>query len=331
MFARKKAPLLSSNRKSKFKSPSILEFQPRFATEKDCARFLFEKRWPNGWVCPRCGATKCYPIRGRKLFECANCRYQISVTAGTVLHGTRTPLRLWFLAIFFMMTDKRGISSVWLGKQLGISQKQAWIMLHKLRKAMAVRNGLYKLDGLVELDESFFGAPKEGGCRGRSTAKKKVLVGLSLKDGGKPLHISLRVVPRIDRAHLEPAIEEMAALGATIKTDGLRSYLTLSRKGYQHERIITKESDILEELRWLHVAVSNAKALIGGTHHGLGRSDGKHLQAYLDEFAYRFNRRYRPDTIFDRCLVAVAACPVWTYRDIIDTKLVDKKVKLRAA
>ena len=164
---------MTPNRKNKFKPPSILEFQERFATEEDCARFLFEQRWPNGWVCPRCGATKCYPIKKRGLYECSACRYQVSVTAGTVLHKTRTPLRLWFLAIFLDTTDKRGISSVGLGKQLGISQKKAWCMLHKLRRAMGERDGQYRLDGLVELDESFFGAPKEGGCRGRCTARNK--------------------------------------------------------------------------------------------------------------------------------------------------------------
>ena len=216
----------------------MLDFQRRFSTEEDCSEFLFARRWPDGWKCPRCGAAKCYPIRKRGLYECAACGHQVSVTAGTVLHGTRTPLLLWFMAIFFVTTDKRGISSVGLGKQLGVSQKRAWTILHKLRKAMSVRNGLYKLDGVVELDENFFGAPKEGGCRGRGTAKKKVLVGLSLTNEGKPLHLSLQVVPRIDRAHLEPAVAEMVAVGATVRTDGLRSYLMLHDKGYQHERII---------------------------------------------------------------------------------------------
>jgi len=322
---------MSSNRKSRFQPLSILEFQQCFATEEACARFLFEKRWPKGWACPRCGRSKCYPIEGRGLYECAYCRYQASLTAGTVLQGTRTPLRLWFLAIFLMVTDKRGISSVGLAKQIGISQKQAWAMLHKLRKAMAVRNGLYKLDGVVELDESFFGAAKEGGCRGRGTAKKKVLVGLSLAGDGKPRHIRLQVLPRIDRAHLMPAIEGMVAAGATVKTDGLRSYLALGDKGYRHDRIVAARTDIMEELRWIHVGISNMKALIGGTYHGLGAADGKHLQAYLDEFAYRYDRRHRPDTIFTRCVVAVAACPVWTYRDITGAKPVCKKTQLQAA
>ena len=218
-----------------------------------------------------------------------------------------------------------------LAKQLGISQKRAWTMLHKLRKAMAVRNGLYKLCGVVELDESFFGAPKEGGCRGRVTVKKKVLVGLSLSDDGKPLHIRLQVLPRIDRAHLEPAIGNMVAAGATVKTDGLRSYLSISGKGYRHDRIIASETDILEELRWIHVGISNMKALIGGTYHGLGRADGKHLQAYLDEYAYRYDRRHRPNTIFERYVVAVAGCPALTFRDITRNKSVSKNAMLQVA
>lgn len=322
---------MPSNRTNRFRPLSILDFQQRFATEEDCARFLFDKRWPKGWACPRCGQAKCYPIRSRKLFECACCRYQVSLIAGTVLQGTRTPLRLWFLAIFLMVTDKRGISSVGLGKQLGISQKRAWFMLHKLRKAMAVRNGRYKLDGLVELDESFFGAPKEGGYRGRGTVKKKVLVGLALTNDGKPRHIRLRVLPRIDRAHLEPAIREMVEAGATIKTDGLRSYLGLDGQGYRHDRIIAARTGIPEELRWIQIGISNLKALIGGTHHGLGRADGKHLQAYLDEYAYRYDRRHRPDTIFERCVVAAATCPVWTYRDIVGVKSVSEDDKLQVA
>jgi transposase-like protein len=322
---------MPSNHKKKLKPLSLLEFQARFVTEEDCVHFLFEKRWPKGWACPRCGAAKCYKIENRRLFECARCRYQVTVTAGTVLHKTRTALRLWFLAIFFMVTDKRGISSVGLAKQLGISQKKACVMLHKLRKAMAIRNGLYKLDGMVEIDESFFGAPKEGGCRGKGTAKKKVLVGLSLSEDGRPLHIRLQVLPHIDREHIEPAIADRVAPGATIKTDGLRSYLGLGNKGYRHDRIFAAHWSTPEALRWLHTAVSNAKALIGGTYHGLSAADSKHLQTYLHEYAYRYNRRHRPDTILDHCIAAVAACHAWTYWDITGSKRAYTKGKLRTA
>ena len=312
---------MARNRKNRFKPPSILEFQERFFSEEDCTRFLFEKRWPEGWICPRCGAAKCYPIQGRRLYECATCRYQVSVTAGTVLHKTRTPLRLWFLAIFFVTTDKRGISSLGLAKQLGISQKKAWCMLHKLRRAMGERDGRNRLAGLVELDGIFIGAPKEGGSRSRVTSKRKVLVGLSFTAEGRPRHLRFTVLERGNRAHLEQAIEAMVAPGARVRTNGLRGYLSLSDLGFVHERVSAKEASTPGELRWRQVAVSNAKAAIGGTYHGLERSGGKHLQAYLDEYGYRFSRRHRPDLIFAGCIAAVAACPIWTYQDIIGKTL----------
>ncbi len=117
----------------------------------------------------------------------------------------------------------------------------------------------------------------------------------------------------------------------TIKTDGLRSYLGLGGQGYRHDRIIATRTGIPEKLRWIQISISNLKALIGGTHHGLGRADGKHLQAYLDEYAYRYDRRHRPDTIFERCVVAAATCPVWTYRDIVGVKSVSEDDKLQVA
>jgi len=314
-----------------FKPPSLLEFQQYFATEDDCSRFLYERRWKDGWNCPRCRNNKCYPIKDRALYECSACRYQVSVTAGTVLHKTRTSLRLWFLAIFLVTTDKRGISSVGLGRQLGISQKKAWYTLHKLRRAMGERDGHYRLDGLVELDASFFGSPKEGGCRGRCVSKQKVLVGLSRTPEGKPGRLRLKVLQRGDRVHLEQAVALMVAPGAHIKTNGLRGFLSLGAKGFAHERVVVKDAASLGDQGWRKVIVSNVKAVIGGTYHGLGQAGGKHLQAYLDEYGYRFSRRHRPDLIFTSCIMAVAACPIWTYRDIVGGRYVQTGSKLRGA
>jgi transposase-like protein len=179
---------------------------------------------------------------------------------------------------------------------------------------MTHREERYQLTGLIELDESFFGATKEGGSRGRGTAKTKVLVGLSLNPLGYPGYLRFKVLPRINRQTLDPVIEKLIIPGAKIKTDGLRSYLSLSQKVYQHERILASQTNILESMRWLHTMVSNAKAFIGGTFHGL---DSKYLQSYLDEFSYRFNRRHMLDRIFERCITAMADCPKWTYWDII--------------
>ena len=134
--------------------------------------------------------------------------------------------------------DKRGISSVVLEKQLGISQKTAWLLLQKLRKAMGEREAQYKLEGFVELDECFFISPREGGSRRRQKTKTRVLAGLSLTKEGKPLHIKFKVLPCNDRPHLEQAVESMVAPGATVVTNGLRSYLSLGGKGFLHERVL---------------------------------------------------------------------------------------------
>jgi transposase-like protein len=199
---------------------------------------------------------------------------------------------------------------------LGVSQKIVWLMLQKIRKSMAIRDERYQLAGLVELDESFFGATK-GGSRGRGTAKTKVLVGLSLDHLSRPCYLRFKILPRINRDTLDSVIEKLIIPGTTIKTDGFRSYMSLSQKGYQHERILANQTNILESMRWLHTMVSIAKALIGGTFHGL---DSKYLQSYLDEFSYRFNRRHMLDQIVDRCIAAMVGCPIWTYSDVIAPK-----------
>ncbi len=304
------------NRSKHSKPQSLIAFQEHFCSEEACIQYLFQIRWPNGWVCPKCNAKKSYYISKRRVYECSECQHQVSVTAGTVFHKTRTPLYIWFLAIFLVTSDKRGFSALGLSKMLSISQKKAWLMLQKIRKAMTHREERYQLTGLIELDESFFGATKEGGSfgRGRGAAKTKVLVGLSLNPLGYPGYLRFKVLPRMNRQTLNPVIEKMIIPGAKIKTDGLRSYLSLSQKGYQHQRILANQTNILESMRWLHTMVSNAKALIGGTFHGL---DSKYLQSYLDEFSYRFNRRHMLDRIFERCITAMADCPQWTYWDII--------------
>lgn len=179
-----------------------------------------------------------------------------------------------------------------------------------------------------KIDESFFGATKEGGSRGRGTGKTKVLVGLSLNHLGYPCYLRFKVLPRINRNTLDPVIEKLIIPGAMVKTDGLRCYLSLPQKGYQHERILANQTDILESMRRLHTAVSNAKALIDGTFHGL---DSKHLQSYLDEIGYRFNRRHMLDRIFERCVVAMVECSTWTYWDIVAKAPKPNKSRLKAA
>ena len=148
-----------------------LEFQKKFSNEEDCRNHLYKIRWPNGFRCPVCNNNHAYKIVKRNLFECSECSYQVSVTAGTVMHKTRTPLTIWFWAIYLISNDKRGVSATQLSQQFGISYPTAWLIIHKIRKAMCDRDSKYALAGIVEMDDSFFGAPTEGGKRGRDTEK----------------------------------------------------------------------------------------------------------------------------------------------------------------
>ena len=155
---------------------SWIAFQDEFRTEEDCFQWLTRTRWPGGFICPRCGSEKSWQISTRKLLKCAGCRYQVSVTAGTIFHKTRVPLRKWFMLIFRMATSKTGVSINEMKRELEIGDyKTIWTMAHKVRKAMADRDAQYQLAGLVEVDEGFFG-PTRSGKRGRGAQGKELVI-----------------------------------------------------------------------------------------------------------------------------------------------------------
>jgi|SRR5690554_67087 len=280
---------------------NLLQFQERFATEKACQDYLFSMKWPNGYRCPKCNHDHYFKTKTRKLklYECKECRYQTTVTVDTIMEKTRTALRKWFWAIFLVAHDKRGVSATFLAKELSISYKTAWHMLHKIRIAMGQRDDSYKLAGIVELDDVFFGAPTEGGKRGRGTEKTKVLVGLSLNEKNHPLFIKMKVIPDVKSKTLIDFANKSIKDGSSINSDAYHSYKSLAKKGFQIEVKKFNPKTDPDHLKWLHTIVSNAKAFIGGTFHGL---DSKYLQFYLNEFSYRFNRRNFKSNIFNRLL-----------------------------
>jgi transposase-like protein len=296
---------------------SILEFQARYGTEDACREHLFHHKWPYGFVCEKCGGTDYYTISSRNTYECRSCGYQASVTSGTVMHKTHTPLMLWFWAIYLVSRDKRGLSALALSKQIGVSYQTAWLILHKIREAMSLRDDNYKLANLVELDDGFFGTPGTGGKRGRGTSKSKVVVGISVHQD-KPQFAKMEVVNAIDSDSLKQIAQDNIEAGATIKSDGYRSYNILGESGYQHVPIVINDQDASKVLHWVHILISNAKAFIDGTFHGLGK---KHFQRYLDEFCYRFNRRFWETQLFDRLLNACCCAKTITYSELTHTSL----------
>ena len=221
------------------KSMSLIEFQRKFATEKACQEHLFRLRWPDGYKCPRCKHDQAYFHRTRHLYQCKACGYQASVTAGTIFHRTRTPLAKWFWMIFLMGRQKSGISMLSLQRMLEIkTYRTVWVMGHKIRKAMQDRDAYYKLAGLIEMDDSYFGASKPG-KRGRGAEKKElVIVAVSAwtdKAGNERPGFAHAFVDENAKAdtienilkRLGVSEDEVAPLIKAIRSDGWRSYQTV--------------------------------------------------------------------------------------------------------
>jgi transposase-like protein len=284
----------------------MIEFQKRYSEEEKCREHMFQVRWPNGFVCPKCGHNEYFDIKSRHLFQCKSCNHQASVTAGTIMDKSKTPLTKWFLAIYLMTEDKRGISALALKKKLGIAYYTAWSMSNKIREALT-RHTDRKLDGpVIEIDEAFFGAPTEGGKRGRGTEKAAVMAAVSLTPEGKPLQTKLKAVGTVDGETAVGFVSGIAEKGSEIRTDGLTIYAGIAKNGYTLTQKKYSPKSEPEHLHWIHIIVSNAKALIGGTYHGL---DSLHLQRYLGEYCYRFNNRFRKN-IFGRAIVDCMNCGI---------------------
>lgn len=297
-----------------YREMSLIEFQRRFRTEAACRKHLFKLRWPEGFGCPACGHEACFDLPKRGLYQCKSCGHQTSLTAGTVLHKTRTPLRKWFWAIFLLATDKRGLSALQLSRKLGVSYYVAWSMLHKIRRGMRDRDSTYTLQGMIEMDESFFGGPGEGGDkRGRGT--KKTMVVIEASTCGEALgYARMRVVDQADAETIGLIMKKDVAPGQTIRSDGWRAYGAAAKEqGRRHEQRLLRGRKGHEVLKWVHILSSNAKAFLLGTFHGVGK---KHLQAYLDEFCYRFNRRRWEGELFDRLLTACTASTGVTFSEL---------------
>ena len=290
-----------TKQRGELKKMTIQEFQSRYATEEQCRAYLYEKRWPAGFECPKCGGKEYFDIKSRNLYQCKSCNHQASVTAGTIMDKTRTPLVKWFWAMYLMTEDKRGSSALALKGKLGVCYTTAWTMSQKIRYAMGKGEEGYTLEGIVELDDAFFGAPSQGGKRGRGTERTAVMVSVSLTDKGKPQYAKMQVVESVDKETVKQFAKRFIAPGSEVHTDGLAVYTSMEKNGYS---LVQKKYDPRnhpEHLHWTHIFVSNAKAFVNGTFHGL---DSIHLQRYLDEFCYRLNRRWRTSSIFSHLLGA---------------------------
>ena len=266
---------------------TILELEKQFSDEVKCREYLCQIKWPEGFICPQCHCREFW-ITKREQFRCNRCDFQASVTAGTIFQDSKVPLKIWFRAIWHIVSQKQGISAKGLQRVLGLSRYETtWILLHKLRKAM-VRPGRDRLIGPVQVDETYIGGPRPG-KRGRG-AENKTLVFVAVEIKGKQAgRIRLNTIKDASGDSLLPSIKESIQLGSEIHTDGWKGYDPLSKAGFKRT-IVRKTADVGDNLLPLaNRVVALLKRWLQGTHQG-GISP-EHLNDYLDEFVFRFNRR----------------------------------------
>lgn len=299
---------------------SLPEFQQMFPDEEACAGYLEEVRWPEGFVCPRCGSDEDpYRFANRPgVLRCRNCGRDISLTAGTIMERSRTPLCIWFWGAYLVSSHTPGISAVQFQRQLGLKRYEtAFQMLHKLRAGM-VRPERDRIGAgwPVEVDETYVGGATKG--EGSGVHHKTIVAGaVEIRSGrdaprgqmlarprkGKTYagRLRLHVIPDRRRATLERFVVDNVEPGADVITDSWGAYSGLGGLGYYHTAVLA-EADPEDEGAWLpmiHLVFSNLKAWLLGIHHGVS---AQHLQAYLNEFTFRFNRRFYPFTAFNSLL-----------------------------
>lgn len=273
---------------------TLLEFEHRFRTEDACLAYLERLRWPEGFHCRKCNSPGAWrTARGRLL--CRNCRAEASITTGTLFHQTHIPLRIWFRAIWWATNQKSGVSALGLQRTLGLGSYQtAWTCLHKLRRAM-IRPGRESLSGRVEVDEFFLGGREKGIHGGRHVEDKSIVMVAAEAKGTKIGRIRLRRIPDTSRRSLFSFIRDFIAPGSEIITDGWMGYAGLGSTGYGHEIRVVRTGGIGTASTLMpraHRVSSLLKRWLLGIHQG--RVTKEHLDYYLDEFTFRFNRRASP-------------------------------------
>jgi transposase-like protein len=287
---------------------SLAEFQRRFSTQEACVRYLVETRWPDGFRCLWCGSANARLMTTRRVWQCRDCRRQTRLTAGTVLERTHLALPTWFAAAYLMSSVKPGISALQLSRQLGISLKTAWLLLHKLRRAM-VDPARGKLRGAVEVDETWIGGRQAGLKGGRQRKDRKaLLVVLAVErrrkepraDGkphAQPIYLGrlrAEIVPDASQATLTAFLERTVEPGSTIISDAWQGYAALS-PSFAHQSVnqsaLKRAGFEPNAVPGVHRVIGNLKTWLLGTYHGVGAD---HLDRYLDEFVFRFNRRFSP-------------------------------------
>jgi hypothetical protein len=297
---------------------SLLGFQNRFPNEQTCWEYVIKMRWPKGCRCPKHPQAKVHFKPSTQLFECYECGWQTSATAGTVFHKSRIPLRKWFWAIFLMASSSKGISMRNLQKHLGIkSYRTVWLMGHKIRRAMIQREGLYQLRGKVQIDAIKVGTQTHQDRRERREDRHSTFL-MGVQEGttkNYPRFVTFEQLESLFKEKIQAALEKRIAKGSHLKSDAAGAFVQADKQGYTVETVPmkTQPEKAKENLKWIHHLSTNLKRGLVGTYHGCFP---RYRKAYLAEFAYRFNRRYWPHQAFDRLLFACLNARQTTLREL---------------
>ncbi len=279
---------------------TVRQFFKLFPNDEACLEHLFLVRYGQGHVCPNCErAAKWYPIKATRAYACQWCGWHLHPTAGTLFEATRTPLQLWFYAIYLFTTSRHGVPAKELERQLGVTYKTAWRMAHELRKLMAsAAEGDGPLSGHVEADEAYVGGKRSGGKRGRGAEGKAIVFGMAERGGD----VRAEVVPDVKARTIEPIIVANVEPGSTISTDELGTYNRLAERGYEHGLVRHGAREFVDGVHHVNSVEgfwSRLKLSIRGTHVHVS---AKHLPKYVSEFAFRYNMRDVEEPIFGRLL-----------------------------
>jgi transposase-like protein len=297
------------------KGMSLSDLYRQYGTEAQCEAAVVAWRWPNGFVCPRCGAREHAIVGKRRLFNCHGCQAQTSIKAGTIFARTLLPLTTWFQGMYLLTQSKNSISGLELARQLGVRPDTASLMRHKLMSVMVERDASVRLEGRVEIDDAVLGGERsvlDGGKQGRGGPNKvPFVVAVETSKEGHPLRLLLHVVATHDgeaikamaQAHLEP--------GTRVVSDGLGCFRAVTRAGCVHEPVnVTKANTHGEKLacfRWVNTVLGNLKTTIAGTFKSVAK---RYVPRYFAEFQYRFNRRFQLAGLLPRlACVATRAAP----------------------
>jgi len=297
------------------KGLSLGEFLRQYGTEAHCREVLARWRWPGGFICPECGHKGHCVVGPRKLYQCNRCHHQTSLTADTIFAHTKLPLTTWFLGIYLLTQQKNGISALELKRHLGVSYPTAWSLKHKLMQVMKERDDQVPLNGVIQLDDVYWGGRCRGGKSGRGSPNKVPFVAAVATDyHGHPRAMRMSKVKGFRKTEIAKWTLKHLDPNAIVVSDGLACFKAVAEAGREHYAIVTgggPNSVTIPELSWVNTIIGNVKNALTGTYHAIRAT---HLPRYLAEFSYRFNRRFQLEEMIPRLGYAAVRTPPMPYR-----------------